>query len=139
MIETVGQQIEWRTLQSSSSKGLLKGNHNEIMLFQPEQLLHAQPLLKVGQAELSPVIRDVLKHKSARPNQVKIHEDELVKISTCPSDEYDYSQIIITYHFSTGILLDRMSKTLEIVVLLTSMIFPLSTSLPVSFLRQKIL
>ena len=31
---------------------------------------------------------------STRPNQVKIHKDELVKISAHPSDEYNYFQIL---------------------------------------------
>ena len=67
--------------------------------------------------------RDVLKHLSARPDQIRICKDQLVKISAHPSDEYDYSQITVTYQFRTDIVLVRTSNTLEILVLLVSMIF----------------
>ena len=43
------------------------------------------------------------------------------------SDEY--AQITITYEFRTGFLLDRTSKTFEILVFPTITIFPPSTSL----------
>ena len=68
-------------------------------------------------------------HLSARQNQVKISKDELVKISACPSDKYDYSQFGITYQFRTGFILVRTNMTLETLVFLTSIIFLLSTSL----------
>ena len=37
--------------------------------------------------------------------QVKIRKDELDKLSSPPSDEYNYSQITITYQFRTGVFL----------------------------------
>ena len=71
--------------------------------------------------------RDVLQHSSARPNQVEIHVDELVKTSACPSNEYDFSQ---TYQFRTDIFSVRTNiMSLEILDLVANMIFPLSTSL----------
>ena len=69
---------------------------------------------------------------STGPNQVKIRKDELVKVSARPSDELKYSQITITYQFRTGFFLGRTSKTLEILVLLTSMIFPLVYGLQIA-------
>ena len=55
--------------------------------------------------------RHVLEHSSTCLNHVKIHEDELLKISVHPSDMYDHSKTTITYQFITGIFLVRTSKT----------------------------
>ena len=39
---------------------------------------------------------DVVKHSSARPNEVNISEDELIQKSARPSDKYDFPQITRT-------------------------------------------
>ena len=59
-------------------------------------------------------VRDVLEHLSERLDKLyRIHKDELIAMSACPSAEYDYSQSIITYQFRTGIFLVLTGKVFE--------------------------
>ena len=46
------------------------------------------------------------------------------KLSTCPSDEYDYSQNITTYQFRTGLFLVETNKILQLLVPRMSTNFP---------------